>query len=109
MDAPHPGIFNAFERRKRVAGPSAAAFKECGRILATLFRQDGLPYKERPRSLVNDILIAITCRENGFTLLTADGDFKIIRPHLRGFVYMPPWPTDVDRPRAAKASRSRTT
>ena len=86
------GIFNAFERRNRVSGPSAAAFKECGRILAALFRLDGGPYKERPRSLVNDILLAITCRENGFTLLTADGDFQTIRPYLRGFIYLPPWP-----------------
>src|SRR5258707_289375 len=66
------GIFGVFERRNRVVGPSAIAFKDCGRILATLFRQDGVRYKDRPRSLLNDILIAITCRENGFTLLTAE-------------------------------------
>jgi predicted nucleic acid-binding protein len=86
------GIFSAFERRNRVAGPSPGAFKDCGRILANLFRHDGVPYRERPRSLVNDILIAITCRENGFTLVTADRDFKAIRPHVRGFAYVPPWP-----------------
>ncbi len=86
------GIFNAFERRGRVAGPSPPAFKDCGRILATLFRQDGVPYRERPRSLVNDILIAITCREYGFTLVTADNDFEMIRPHVRGFTSVPPWP-----------------
>ena len=86
------GILGAFERRGRVTAPSAAAFKECGRILATLFRQDGTSFSERPRSLVNDILIAVTCRENGFTLLTSDGDFKMIRPHVRGFGYLPPWP-----------------
>jgi predicted nucleic acid-binding protein len=93
------GIFEAFERRQRVAAPSASAFKECGRILAALFRQDGVPYKERPRSLVNDVLIAVNCRENGFTLLTADGDFKTIRSHLRGFTYLPPWPAADKRPR----------
>jgi predicted nucleic acid-binding protein len=97
------GIFDAFERRNRVAGPSALAFKECGRILAALFRQDGVAYKERPRSLVNDILIAITCRENGFTLLTADGDFKTIRPHVRGFAYLPPWPDEVERHRTPRS------
>jgi predicted nucleic acid-binding protein len=86
------GIFDSFERRNRVAAPSAIAFKECGRILAAMFRQDGVAFKERPRSLVNDILIAITCRESGFTLLTADGDFETIRPHLRGFTHLPPWP-----------------
>jgi hypothetical protein len=51
------GIFDVFERRNRVVCPSALAFKDCGRILATLFRQDGVPLKDRPRSLVNDILI----------------------------------------------------
>jgi predicted nucleic acid-binding protein len=86
------GIFSAFERRERVTAPSPGAFKDCGRILATLFRKDGVLYRDRPRSLVNDILIAITCRENGFTLVTGDGDFKTIRPYLRGFTYVPPWP-----------------
>lgn len=86
------GIFDAFERRERIVGPSVAAFKECGRVLAALFRDDGVPYRERPRSLMNDILIAITCRENGFTLLTAGGDFKTIRPHLKGFTYLRPRP-----------------
>ena len=86
------GILGVFERRGRVSAPSVAAFKECGRILAAMFRQDGTPFRERPRSLVNDIMIAITCRENGFTLLTNDGDFKMLRPHLRGFAYLPPWP-----------------
>jgi len=86
------GLFEVFERRGRVAGPSVPSFKECGRILAALFRQDGMPFKERPRSLVNDILIALTCRENGMTLLTDDGDFKIIRPFVRGFSFLAPWP-----------------
>jgi predicted nucleic acid-binding protein len=92
------GIFSGFERRNRIATPSTAAFKECGRILAAFFRQDGLPYRDRPRSLVNDILIAITCQENGLTLVTSDGDFKLIRPHLRGFSYLPPWPADPELP-----------
>ena len=86
------GIFGIFERRRRVAAPSVAAFKECGRILAALFRKDGVPFGQRPRSLVNDILIATTCRENGFTLVTRDRDFAFVRPHLRGFTFLPPWP-----------------
>lgn len=102
------GIFRAFERRSRITTPSAAAFKEGGRILAVLFRQDGVPYRERPRSLVNDILIAITCRENGFALVTSDGDFKMIRPHLRGFSFVAPWPAALERPPSpAKARRVR--
>jgi len=85
------GIFDVFERRGRVLGPSVIAFKECGRILAALFRQDGVPFRDRPRSLVNDILIALTCRENGMTLLTDDGDFRNIRPFIRGFSFGAPW------------------
>jgi predicted nucleic acid-binding protein len=86
------GIFDVFERRGRVVGPSVTAFKECGRVLASLFRQDGVAFQDRPRSLVNDILIALTCREHGMTLLADDGDFKIIRPFLRGFSFSAPWP-----------------
>jgi predicted nucleic acid-binding protein len=87
------GIFGVFERRGRVVAPSVIAFKECGRILAALFRQDGVSFKSRPRSLVNDILIASTCRENGMTLITDDGDFKTIRPFSRGFSFIAPWPS----------------
>ena len=99
------GIFDVFERRNRVVGPSAMAFKDCGRILATLFRQDGVPYKGRPRSLVNDILIAITCRENGLTLLTADEGFRMLRPHLRGFAHAAPWPADANSRRSTRGAR----
>lgn len=104
------GIVGAFERRNRVAGPSPGAFKDCGRILAALFRQDGVPYRERPQSLVNDILIAITCQENGCTLVTADGDFKMIRAHVRGFTYVPPWPGEGQpRGRTERIRRSKPT
>ena len=103
------GICDVFERRSRVVAPSTMAFKDCGRILATLFRQGGLPYKDRPRSLVNDILIAITCRENGLTLLTAGEDFKMIRPHLRGFAHAPPWPADANSRRATRGPRVKPT
>lgn len=101
------GIFDTFERRNRVTAPSATAFKECGRVLAALFRQDGVPYRERPRSLVNDILIAVSCRENGFTLVTGDDDFKTIRPHLRGFAYVSPWPAAQTRQKAKAVSNPR--
>jgi predicted nucleic acid-binding protein len=87
------GIFAAFERRNRISAPSASAFKDCGRILAALFRKDGVSFRDRPRSLVNDILIAITCREGGLILITADDDFRIIQPFLRGFKCISPWPS----------------
>jgi predicted nucleic acid-binding protein len=45
-----------------------------------------------PRSLVNDILIALTCQENGITLITDDSDFKVIRAFMRGFAFIGSWP-----------------
>jgi predicted nucleic acid-binding protein len=86
-------VFGPFERRGRVFGPSPEAFKECGRVLATLWRKDGVPFRDRPRSLVNDILIATSCRERGVVLITADRDFRLLAPHMRGFDHRPPWPS----------------
>ena len=85
-------VFDVFERRRRVFGPSPDAFKECGRVLAALWRQDGVPFRQRPRSLVNDILLAASCREHGVVLVTADRDYTMLAPHLAGFRHVPPWP-----------------
>ena len=85
-------VFEAFERRRRVFGPSRGAFKECGRVLAELWHRDGVPFNDRPRSLVNDILLAASCRERGVMLVTGDRDYSRIAPLLRGFRYVAPWP-----------------
>ena len=37
-------VFDVFARRGRVFGPSPDAFKECGRVLAALWREDGVPF-----------------------------------------------------------------
>ncbi len=86
-------VFSPFERRGRVFGPSPSAFKECGRVLASMWRRDGVPFRDRPRSLVNDILIAASCRERGVVLITGDRDFRLIAPYLRGFDHASPWPS----------------
>ena len=85
-------VFDVFERRGRGFGPSPDAFKECGRVLATLWREDGVPFRDRPRSFVNDILLAASCREQGVLLVSADRDYSRIAPLLKGFRYAPPWP-----------------
>jgi len=92
VEALEAGIFERFERVRRTFGPSVAAFKECGRVLSDLWRQDGVPFTKRPRSLVNDILIAASCRERGITLITADQGFSTLGPLLRGFRHVAPWP-----------------
>ena len=85
-------IFAPFERRNRIVTPSAVAFKESGRILAGLAARDGADAVRGNRSLANDALLAVSCREHGLTLISSDADFDRIRPLLVGFRFVRPWP-----------------
>ena len=89
-EALESGVFGPFERRDRVLRPSIEAFKESGRILAELASRDGVELSKANRSLVNDTLIAASCRETGITLLTRDSDYDRIARRLRGFHHIPP-------------------
>jgi predicted nucleic acid-binding protein len=86
-------VFAPFQRRRRVFAPSAAAFVESGRMLAGVARAEGWQAVDENPSLLNDALIAVSCREQGITLITKDTDFKRLAPFVRGFRYSAPWPT----------------
>jgi len=86
------GVFEPFERRRRVFAPSSAAFAESGRVIATVAAREGWQLLDDNPSLLNDALIAVSCREQGMTLITRDGDFKRLSPVVRGFHYAAPWP-----------------
>ena len=88
----HDRIFAPFERRRRVFTPSAEAFVASGRAVAAIAAKEGWPPVNENPSLTNDALIATSCREQGITLITNDGDFKRIAPFVRGLSYAPPWP-----------------
>jgi predicted nucleic acid-binding protein len=90
------GIFEPFERRRRVFAPSSAAFAESGRVLAAVAANEGWQMLDDKPSLLNDGLIAVSCREQGITLITKDGDFKRLARFVRGFRYAAPWPTSGD-------------
>lgn len=95
----HQGVFEPFERRRRVFAPSAAAFVESGRVIAAVAKREGWrPLDENP-SLLNDALIATSCREQGITLITNDDDFTRLAPFVSGFRYAAPWPTSADSTR----------
>ena len=81
------GVFDPFERRGRVFTPSSAAFAESGRVLAALAGRDGGARFEEKPSLLNDALLAVSCREHGITLITKDADFKRLAFLVRGFRY----------------------
>ncbi|MBI3401477.1 MAG: type II toxin-antitoxin system VapC family toxin [Acidobacteria bacterium] len=86
------GVFEPFERRRRVFAPSNAAFAESGRVIASLAAREGWQLLDEKPSLLNDALIAVSCREQGITLITKDGDFKRLSSFVRGFHYAAPWP-----------------
>ena len=91
------GVFEPFGRRRRVFSPSSAAFVESGRVIARLAAREGWqPLDDKP-SLVNDALIAVSCREVGITLITKDGDFRRLAPFIKGFRYAAPWPAAADK------------
>ena len=62
-------IVGPFARRRRLIAPSAAAYIEGGRILSELRGQAG-PHATSRSSFINDVMIAVSCRENGITLVT---------------------------------------
>jgi len=91
------GVFGPFERRRRVFAPSAAAFAESGRVLAAVAAREGWHVFDENPSLLNDALIAVSCCEQGITLITEDGDFKRLSPFVRSFRYAAPWPAFASR------------
>lgn len=92
------GVFDPFERRRRVFAPSGAAFARSGRVLAALAAREGWQLLDEKPSLLNDALIAASCREQGITLITKDADFKRLSPFVRGFRYGAPWPESAGVP-----------
>ena len=83
-------VIGPYERRARLITPTYWAWKECGRILSVLFGRGAL--SEVPRSFVNDVLLAMSCRESGVVLVTANlRDFERIAK-VKKFSFVPPWP-----------------
>ena len=85
-------ILRPFECRGRVFAPSTLAFRESGRLLAELAAREGWAAIHLNPSLANDALLAASCREHGFTLVTSDGDFDRFQPFLGRWRHVKPWP-----------------
>lgn len=86
-------VFKPFQRRGRVFAPAIAAFVNSGRLLAAVAEREGWEAIYENPSLLNDALLASSCRERGITLITNDGDFDRFLPLLRGWRHVKPWPT----------------
>jgi predicted nucleic acid-binding protein len=84
------GVFAPYERRGRLIAPSYAAWKETGRVLAELVAPTA--WRSVTRSFVNDVLLAMSCREAGAVLITGNtADFARIAK-ARQFDFVAPWP-----------------
>jgi predicted nucleic acid-binding protein len=77
-------FLHALERRYPVLAPTEMNWIESGQILLKVQRDDGFEGRKL-RDLHFDVLIALTARSHGATLITSNrADFELIREY-RGF------------------------
>jgi predicted nucleic acid-binding protein len=86
-------VLEHFERARRIVTPSARCWDRAGNVLAEMSRADGLELSRVSKSFLCDVLIALSCREAGVTLVTANTrDFERIARRAP-FNYVGPWPS----------------
>lgn len=76
-------FFRPFERVRRIVNPTYDDWKEAGftAVRVALKRPD---LKSKKIALINDILIALSCRRIGATLITLNvQDFEVIREFIQ--------------------------
>ena len=85
-------VIKVYERSSRTITPSADAWHRSGDLLAEMARKEGLEIARVSKALANDVLLALSCREAGCTLVTDnERDFERIRRFVQ-FDFMKPWP-----------------
>src|SRR5262249_22494749 len=83
-------IVAPFERRGRLVTPSYAAWKESGRVLSELVAPSA--WRTVRRSFVNDVLLAMSCRESRIVLVTNNLRDCMRIASVRPFDFVAPWP-----------------
>ena len=78
-------LLAAFARRRRIIAPSSNAWIKAGVLLG----QPGGPSGVLSQ---NDLLLALTARELGWSVITRDRDFSRIRQHVKGLRVQSPYP-----------------
>ena len=85
-------LLQPFERRGRVITPSYDAWKGTGEVLSALIGSKKRRWTDVSRRFVNDVLLALSCREAGAMLVTENlRDFAMIAA-VRPFDFVEPWP-----------------
>jgi predicted nucleic acid-binding protein len=86
-------VLAPYIRTGRVLTPSAQAWHDAGDVLSELVRREGLDLGRVSKAFGNDILLALSCREAGVVLVTANTrDFSRIA-RIAPFDFVSPWPT----------------
>lgn len=89
------GVLEPFERRRRLLVPSYATWKSASEVMAALAVKERVPVSAMAKSFVNDVLLALTCREHGVVLVSENQrDFARIQRHV-AFEFVAPWPEPV--------------
>ena len=78
-------LVGPFERRGRLFAPTAVAWRQAGQFVA-----QGLGAETSGGQ--NDLLLALSCREAGLTLITRDRDFRRLAKQVRGLTVVEPFP-----------------
>jgi predicted nucleic acid-binding protein len=85
-------LLGRFERLGRVVTPSTSCWNTAGNVLSELARAEGLVAAQVSKAFLCDVLIALSCREAGVVLITANTkDFRRIARRAP-FDYVAPWP-----------------
>lgn len=76
-------IAGPLRRVGRIITPSHDAWRLAGTAISQFAKKEKRELRSIPKSLVNDFLLAASCRESGATLLTANSaDFKSLSKYV---------------------------
>jgi predicted nucleic acid-binding protein len=78
-------IAGPFSRRGRVRAPSVLAWQRAGQVLAR-------GYRVPTPGTLNDLLIAVSAREAGLTVVSSDRGFRTLMKVVPGLTVVAPFP-----------------
>jgi predicted nucleic acid-binding protein len=85
-------VAEPFRRTRRMFTPSADAWETAADAIAVMARREKRELRSLPKSLVNDYLLAASCRESRIVLVTHNSaDFDYIRRYIK-VQFAAPWP-----------------
>jgi len=86
-------VLGIFDRAGRMVTPSENAWHRSGDVLAEMARKEGLEIARLSKAFANDVLLALSCREAGCTLVTDNlRDFERIGRFVP-FEFTARWPS----------------